>query len=309
MKKIPFLMLTALLLFSACGKSGTSDKNADLKSTSSSLEDAVAGGGPAFESFLNNLPAGEAASIGKAARYFEEKYANEPANACDAAWEDFDKFVDKVVEKVNDSPILEKYRTNPQTVKMLVNEKGVNMNFDNYTKELAENGISFHISEGDLYAKKEMQYEWNHFETKVSPEMKVFLKQLTTEDQKTMIEDAGLMISFGEVAERTLFWDDFAAKNPTLKVHKMCENRFRSYLHTLVTEYLDNAPLFDLQQKTLLPEVKAAYLSILQKSPNSRAGKVIADFYNLLKAKNFKKDDAIEAKMTEIEMKQYPFLQ
>lgn len=309
MQKTSLLMIISLCLLAACTKNSTSDKAADLSKSTSSLEDAVTGGGPAYESFLKNLPDKEAASIGKAVQYFEKEYANEPSNACDAAWENFDKFVDKVVENINDSPIFEKYRSNPQTVRALVSPKeGVNMNFDTYTKQLAENGISFRISEGDLYAKKDMQYQWNHFETKVSPEMRTFLKQLTTEDQKVMIEDAGLMISFQEVGERAVFWDQFAQQHPTFQARKRCENRFRSYLHTLVTEYLDNSPLFDLQKKTLLPEVKEAYLEIMKKSPNSRTGTVIAEFYAVLKQNNFQKNAAVEAKMEEIELKKYPFL-
>jgi hypothetical protein len=309
MKKKSLLMIISLCLLAACTKNSNSDKAADLSKSSSSLEDAVTGGGPAYESFLKNLPENEATSIGKAVQYFEKEYANEPSNACDVAWENFDKFVDKVVENINDSPTLEKYRSNPQTVRALVSQKeGANMNFDNYTKQLVQNGISFRISEGDLYAKKDMQYEWNHFETKVSPEMRTFLKQLTTEDQKVMIEDAGLMISFKEVGERAVFWDEFAQQHPTFKAQKMSENRFRSYLHTLVTEYLDNSPLFDLQKKTLLPAAKEAYLEIMKKSPNSRTGKAIAEFYAVLKQNNFQKNAAVEAKMEEIELKKYPFL-
>lgn len=308
MQKVPYFLIISLLFFSACGKSCSSDKTTALKNTASSLEDSPASGGPAFESFLKNLPENEVNSIGKAAAYFDKEYANEPAKACDMAWENFDKFVDRVVENFNDSPTMEKYRSNPQAVSKIITDKGVNMNFDAFTKQLAENGISFYMSEGDLYAKNDMQYEWNHFEARVSPEMRTFLQQLTTEDQKPVIEDAGLMISYQEVAERAVFWDEFALKNPSMKVNKLCENRFRSYLHTLVTEYLDNAPLFDAQSHKLLPQVQVAYEGLIKKTPNTRTGKEIAAFYALLKKKNFLKDSEVEAKMEEIEMKKYPFL-
>ena len=51
---------------------------------------------------------------------------------------------------------------------------------------------------------------------------------------------------------------------------------------------MDNSPLFDYDTGTLFPEINKLYLKIISRHDSLKSTRVIKEYYNLLKASDFK---------------------
>lgn len=125
----------------------------------------------------------------------------------------------------------------------------------------------------------------------LSTEMRRYLGQMKVEDEKIWADDGGLTIPVQAVADRAIFWEKFATDLPNFVLVENAKDKVKTYTGTLMGG-LDNTPAFDFSEKRKLqPEYKKVYEWLMEKHPNTKTGKVIREYYMLLKETGFSSND------------------
>ncbi|WP_239614816.1 hypothetical protein [Cohnella mopanensis] len=93
---------------------------------------------------------------------------------------------------------------------------------------------------------------------KLSISMKAYLDVMATESDSATASDGGLIISWDELASRTLAAESYVVTFPDTPERAAIEQRYLNYL-TLYLIGLDNTPIFDYDTFIILPEVKKQY--------------------------------------------------
>jgi len=159
-------------------------------------------------------------------------------------------------------------------------------------------GMSLLNSEGDYYVDAKYDYYYDLFKDRVSPALNEYLKIRKKELKEGFTEDAELLISFNELYERVVTWENFNTRYPDFFIKDDTRFYYSSYLSTLITG-LDNSQLFDTETEKLLPELNKLYLKIIFRNETLKSTKVIKDYYELLRSNNFKMPEKIDSFLKE----------
>jgi hypothetical protein len=133
------------------------------------------------------------------------------------------------------------------------------------------------IGEGYNEIRIDPDYYSKLVQNKVTPDYKEFLRLEAKDNQVLYTADAGLGITFEEISERVLYWENFITKYPKSKLVTASREFYQMYL----TDYLfgmDNTPSTDHETNLILEENKVEYERFLKVNPNSRASKTIRLF-------------------------------
>ena len=147
-------------------------------------------------------------------------------------------------------------------------------------------GLTLLNSEGTYYVDANCDYYYNLFKDKVSPALTDYLKIRKKELNQGFSEDAELLISFHQLYERVLTWEDFTAKYPDFFNIREAQFYYASYLSTLITG-MDNSQPFYTETGKLLPELRKLYLKITKRDDSRKSTNVIKDYYELLRVSDF----------------------
>jgi hypothetical protein len=91
-----------------------------------------------------------------------------------------------------------------------------------------------------------------------------------------------------------VFWDGWLAANPDNLYVERAELSLDNYTSVLIAG-LDNTPAFEYDSKAVLnADYKKAYEWMLKNHPDTRPGKTVKEFYDILKASNFEKSPKAE---------------
>ncbi len=96
------------------------------------------------------------------------------------------------------------------------------------------------------------------FGDKVTTAMKAYLNVMATESDAASASDGGLIITWDELASRTLAAESYVVTFPDSPERTKIENRYMNYLSMYLIG-LNNTPIFDFETFVLLPEVKSQY--------------------------------------------------
>lgn len=148
-------------------------------------------------------------------------------------------------------------------------------------------GVDLDFPEGMAWPVEDHRYMYDNFGTMGSPAMKTYFKQMKSDLKEGFSVDAGLRISPKEFADRIVFWQEFEDQYPDFKPLGNELPNLEDYVAFFMTG-LDNTPAFDWGDKNdLYPEWKAAYESVMTRIPKTRSGKVVKDYYAVLKKNGF----------------------
>jgi len=148
-------------------------------------------------------------------------------------------------------------------------------------------------SEGMYYLDVMPDYFYINFRDLVSAGVAQYLSIRKDELKQGFSEDAGMLITFGELYQRVKRWEEFLDKFPNTVYTADADYYYQTYLATLLTG-MDNSRVFDSENSVLLPEIKQLYEKIIKEDPQSRCGKIISSYYSLLKSHNFKDNNGID---------------
>jgi hypothetical protein len=124
----------------------------------------------------------------------------------------------------------------------------------------------------------EIQLDPNYYsqitQNSVTSDYATFLK-LEAKDNKVLYQaDAGLGITFEEVSNRVLYWENFLTKYPKSKLFNNARELFGTYL----MDYLfgmDNTPTIDTEKKELYPENIKEFNRYITKNPTLISAKIV----------------------------------
>ncbi|WP_256760747.1 hypothetical protein [Cohnella sp. WQ 127256] len=120
------------------------------------------------------------------------------------------------------------------------------------------------------------------YSDKVTTEMGAYLNLMATESDQATASDGGLVITWDELASRTLAAESYVVTFPDSPERIKVENQFMNYLSMYLIG-LDNTPIFDYETFTLLPDVKKQYEQMVESHTKTITGQLTEQFLGLLK--------------------------
>lgn len=122
------------------------------------------------------------------------------------------------------------------------------------------------------------------FGNKVTPDYNIYIDQLSKEDEKLYVADAGLVISWKELGERTVFWENFIRKYPDSFLVSRAKEMYNNYLYDYLFG-MENTPTYEYSDRTIYPENREEFRRIIKKYPNSDVAKKSKELMDLFDAK------------------------
>ncbi|QIY89864.1 hypothetical protein [Chryseobacterium gallinarum] len=205
----------------------------------------------------------------------------------DKTYEDFLKIREKYTECLNSlhADILDKYVNYYDAEKERYNLPD---NVKKLATEFKKAGLEFReVGEGMTEIWTVPGYYSSVFKNKVTPDYEAYIMQNDKESETNYAADAGLMISWEELGNRLMFWENFINKYPKSKLMKTVKEGYNMYL----IDYLlgmDNTPTyqidFDKGTGKLYDENRAEFNRIIKKYPNSNTAKKAKELIALFDA-------------------------
>ncbi len=126
------------------------------------------------------------------------------------------------------------------------------------------------VGEGYTELRNEPYFYATLFKNYLTNDYAHFLEIEAKENTVLYSADAGIAISFKEVSERMLQWENFLIKFPNSKLFDAAKENYNFY----VMDYLfgeDNTPVIEYADKTIYPENKTEFQRYIKENPNSTA--------------------------------------
>ena len=182
--------------------------------------------------------------------------------------------------------------------------------WDNTNKTLNKYDLElWDIGEGMVTIRELPHLYYDVFKDYVTEDYKEYLKIWAKDDEELYQADAGLMISFEELGERIITWENFLNKFPNSTLKQRVIDLLNSYREDYILG-MDNTPTidggYDNIPITIDEDVKKEYDRFIKKYPNSPTVELIKYFfenykseniYELIKSKifeKFEKDESID---------------
>ncbi|THF73056.1 hypothetical protein [Cohnella fermenti] len=119
------------------------------------------------------------------------------------------------------------------------------------------------------------------FDANVSPAMKDYIALLAAESDNKTAADGGLVISWDELASRTLAAEQYVTNYPDSPEKEAATTLYLRYLTNLLYG-LDNTPIFDYNTYKILPEITDLYKKIASEHPDTATAKLAQQFLDVL---------------------------
>ncbi len=152
---------------------------------------------------------------------------------------------------------------------------------------LAKNGLELNDAEGNYYAQWQPTYFPELFDGRISESLTVFLSIQRHEEDSGYAVDGYLLISYDELADRVLVWEQFLKDYPKTNIADEARQYYNNYLMILMTG-IDNSPVQDVNTLQLLPEIKELYLKIIADHSGTHTAKSLKAYYEYLAQHQFK---------------------
>lgn len=158
-------------------------------------------------------------------------------------------------------------------------------NIKKLTAQLKQGGLEFtEVGEGYTEIWSVPDHYFSVFKNKVTPDYNTFIEQLSKESEGLYSADAGLVISWKELGERTVFWENFIKKYPKSPLISRVKEMYNNHLHDYLFG-MDNTPTYEHSDGTLYDENREEFNRIIKKYPNSNVAKKAKELMTLLDAK------------------------
>ncbi len=148
------------------------------------------------------------------------------------------------------------------------------------------------VGEGYTELRTEPNFYYNVFKKYVTKDYSDFLLLEAKDNSVLYSADAGIGITFEEISERVLYWENYLNKYPKSKLFEKAREDYINYC----TNYLfgmDNTPTFEYSTNEIYPENQLEFDRFISKNPKSKLTALV----NLLLI-NIKKMNADELRKT-----------
>lgn len=164
----------------------------------------------------------------------------------------------------------------------------------NTYNQLVTAGFYFLSSEGIPYPAINYTDILLKYEGKISPALIELYKMKQMEADYPMAIDASLVISWGELANRTLATEEFVQKYKS-DYNTLEDGTFiyQNYINTLLMG-IDNTPMFGIVDNQFSNDAKEQYIDFINSNPDSVTAYILTEYITYLESINYKLDYANE---------------
>lgn len=153
------------------------------------------------------------------------------------------------------------------------------------SNELKKGSLEFReVGEGYTEIWSEPDHYYSIFRNKVTPDYNLYILQLSKESERLYSADAGLAISWKELGERTVFWENFIKKYPDSFLISRAKELYHNYLYDYLFG-MDNTPTYEHSDGTIYSENREEFNRIIKRYPNSDVAKKSKELMSLFDAK------------------------
>ncbi len=145
---------------------------------------------------------------------------------------------------------------------------------DSLRRALAPAGVDLVVSEGTGYLELNLDSVATRLQRFLTAPMREYLRLRAEDQRQGFSEDAGLTITWDQLAERVAKWDRFAAAYPRLATEEPAY-WYGTYLRVYLTG-MDNSRIFTFEGDSLEPEVRRSYERFARTHPDTRAGTLVS---------------------------------
>lgn len=147
-------------------------------------------------------------------------------------------------------------------------------------------GFKFVNIEGSYYPIIDFEYLKKYFDY-IDQQYKDYIDIRATQSNVLYSRDAGLMITWDELAQRMLKTEDYLKKYPQknsrrTEVGNLLINYFSAYIYGQ-----NNTPTRDYETNIVYDEVIKSYKKTIENYPNYKAVKILKEYFNVLEKNNF----------------------
>ncbi len=267
----------------------------------------------AYSDFLASLNQDRLSVVQQALSYYKQHLAGRPIPERDAAFLAFREFF-YAVRRQQNRIFWKRQATitgmSPEKIEREMTKNG-------HVARLRENGFRLTSSEGDWYITEDPDFLYERFSEYVSDAVRACLDLWRKELTEGYAEDAGLRISFSDVAERVLHWERYIAEFPKSPLLNDAKWFYRSYFHTLFVG-MDNSPVFvpvpskdaghwrkyerTIEDGTKVgdprgvvrEDIRMVYERIIADHGDTQSGALIAEYCQLLGESNFQRSPQVD---------------
>lgn len=290
-KKIGRKIITAVIFMAGCTiYSCHSGKNSNTESGTTTTYDTVLLAN--YRIYLKSLDTLHPTSTTNAAQKYADLFKAASQDTRDSAFSVFKDFYNKVDQTLDNnrdaSIIYDSLLTDSNG-----NFQKLSPRLTAYAQMLKDNGFKVFMSEGNPYIGQDLDFEVKWFYAYLSEPLKQFLTQLNKEEKEGFSEDAGLIITPNQLADRTVWWESFSKKYSQTIVGRPALENWKSYLGTMMIG-MDNSPVLETSgSQSLSAYYNAAYTRITTKYPTTQSSKLIEPYFTLLLNKKFDKAQSL----------------
>lgn len=148
--------------------------------------------------------------------------------------------------------------------------------------ELKKGSLKFmEVGEGYTEIWSEPYHYFNLFKNKITPDYQAYIGQLAKENVGLYAADAGLVISWKELGERAIFWENFLKKYPESKLNPKVQEIYSNYLYDYLFG-LDNTPTYEFSNNKMYDENRIEFTRMMTTYPSSNVAKKTKELISLL---------------------------
>ncbi len=244
-----------------------------------------------FIAELNSLNKADISSGEKALKSFENFAQTSVADSCDKAFLLLENFYNQMAGALsanydNDKEF-QKWKQEGTVEKAPY--------FVNEVKLLSVNGFRFISEEGYYYVAVNNKFLMNKALPYLSDAFKEYAKLIS---DKSILEDACLLVSWKELAIQIVAIERYVAKYPT-NAYVEALNSDVAFYRSVLLRGIDNSPIFDYNGN-LLSEVKETYLFVEKNYSDTETGRIVGDFLRVLEKADYKKDRSVREFMEKL---------
>jgi hypothetical protein len=155
-----------------------------------------------------------------------------------------------------------------------------------------EMGLSIYMTEGMYYLEPNPNFLLGNFKTAISDELYSYLSYRSKEVDNHTYSDAAVIITWDELGERMLDWENFMAAYPDSNLLEEAESMYDMYRFTFLIG-TNNTPAYDYPDEILNTKLHAAYGNYMTRYPESSMTPVLEELLVLLEAESYEKTEKI----------------
>ena len=271
-KQLVFLFVGALLVSCGQGSNSASTHKATTSVVSKTND---------YWKYLGALDTSNVTTATLAAKEYKELFSGGDTVVNDKAYALFDVYYSRLMQGLNDHFESDETFNKMGSGVVAGNPSAYPPKLAKYAAVLKDNGFEFIQSEGDLAIGQDRDFVVKWFYPSVSATMKKYLDQVNKENKDGLDDDDALLISANDLAERAVWWENFAAAYPHFVLIENVLQQRGLYL-TILLKGLDNSPVLNYDSHKLTEFYRMAYKQLLAKHPEAMATKMVKPYYEAL---------------------------